>query len=143
MPKPKSDKSKSEPKPKKPKAERAPKAEANPEKAQMGHNVLNSSAWRALVERLDAIHKSKETANGEYGSQIRDLYEESANSLGKNRKAIKMAYKAHRAAMKAEQAYAEMEASEQEDLDNLIASLTGYTDTPLGRAAIEAASLTK
>lgn len=111
------------------------KAEGGP-----GHNLSElRESLEDFLKRMDQIKDDQETANGEFMVDIQNLKEEIANKTGHTRAHLQKVYTKHRRALKEEQERAEMEASELDALDTLMAAIEGLKDTPLGRAAVERA----
>lgn len=99
--------------------------------SQMGHNLtdIKKKASPALKEILGKFD-DMEADMGSYRSEIKELYEKHANSIGCPRKILKMLVKEVRDAQRLEAALEEMEKDEREQLERLQAALD---DTPFGK----------
>lgn len=109
---------------------------------QIGHNSrIDRQKAKEFFDKLDAKHRQKEEDNAGHMADIGALYEKAANALGLPQKIVKKVYKRHRAEMKAQAEYAELETEEKDQFDNLVLAHEFFKSSPLGRAAAERAEL--
>lgn len=114
------------------------KDEETSESAGIGHNFkVNRRELKAAVDEICSLFDDMESARGEAMAGIKDAYGHFADQLGCTKKNLRKAVKKVRDAQKEQEAYREMEPSEQHELDRLILALGSYADSPLGRAAQE------
>lgn len=116
----------------------AKKTDENGEAARIGHNFkVNRRELKEAVDEICLLFDDMESARGEAMAGIKDAYGHFADQLGCTKKNLRKAVKKVRDAKKEQEAYAEMEPAEKNELDGLILALGSYADSPLGRAAQE------
>lgn len=107
----------------------------------IGHNITAiKKAAAPLFKRLDALFDEMESQMGEFRVDIKNLYEEGANTIGVKRQVLRKVYGQYRRAKKDEAAENEMEASEHDDYVALRDAMG--MDTPFGAFAARKAEET-
>lgn len=102
-----------------------------------GHNTAElKAAMEDYLKRRDALTDDREKMNGEFAVDIGNLTEKTCNKVGKSKRALNKVYRKHRLALKDELERKEMEQSEKDEIDELMAACEGLKDTPLFRAAL-------
>jgi hypothetical protein len=96
---------------------------------------------KVFFDRLDSIHDEKESANSGFLADIKELYGEASDALGITKKAIRHVYGQHRQTLKRLAKEREMEADDIDQVDKLRLAIGSYVNTPLGKAAVEAAEI--
>ena len=95
----------------------------------VGHNSVAGDHLKAVVERIERLEEEKKTI----ADDIRDVYAEA--------KANGFDVKALRAVIRLRRQDAQKRAEQQAVLDTYMHALGMLADTPLGKAAIERASV--
>ena len=123
-------------------AKPAVKKARKPTAAVIGHNSrIDKKLAKEFFDKLDVKHRQKEEDNAGHMSDIGTLYEKAANALGLPEKILKRVYKQHRAELKAQAEYAELETDEKDQFDALKLAHEFFKSSPLGKAAAERAEL--
>lgn len=118
----------------------ARKKKGDEEAPTKGHNLVELGKQIAgFFEGMDKLNNQQEESNGSFNLRKADVKEKTANLTGHSKKHLTKIYKKHRDTLKEEQARAESEPQENDDLDALMAAAESVKDTPLWRAAIERA----
>lgn len=106
-----------------------------------GHNVRISKPVMADYSmRFNRIQDDKEDEMAKFKEDTDSLIEEVANTLGVSKKNARQSLKEDRAEKKREAREKEMEPDALQELDKLRSALGLFEDSPLGQAAVKAAS---
>lgn len=97
--------------------------------------VVDPADLKRCIDRANTLTDDYESVGAEFRSDMKDLIESSANKMGVARKVVRAAIKLQRDELKKQQRYNDLEPSEKDDHDRLMAAAAtadAFKGTPFG-----------